>query len=148
MKRIITVLAIIALCELAANAQAGGISKGEKYVNYKFPDSIANSKTVLFPTATGIAPTWASDSVVVKAGEFYTYVSLDTLRGTRRVKLSAQSYVTGGAQVVIEAVRDTASTRSLIVQHSAGNDTISVNTKRKRAAWYYTGSKFVPFGVY
>lgn len=146
MKRIITVLAIVMVIALQANAQAGGISKGEKYVNYKFPDSIAASKTVLFPTSTGIAPTWASDSVVVKVKEFYTYISLDTLRGTRRVKLSAQSYVTGGAQVVIEAVRDT-TTRSLIVQHAAGNDTISVATK-KRAAWFYTGSKFVPYGVY
>lgn len=141
MKKLILFFAI-AVMAVSVNAQAGGISKGGKYVNYKFPDSIAVSKTVLFPTATSIAPLWAGDSVNVKANEFYTYVKLDTLKGTRRVKLSAQSYITGGAQVWFEAVRDTG-TQKLILQHSAGNDTVKVSGQ-KGIAVYYTGSKFLP----
>lgn len=147
MKKMMFLCATVFALLLSANAvqaQAGGIAKGSKYVNWKFPDSITVSKTVTFPTAATLAPTWASDSVNVKSGEFYTYVSLDTLKGTRRVKLSAQSYLTGGAQLVVEAVSDTA-TRSFILMQAAGNDTLSV-TGRKRLQLYYTGSKFVPVG--
>ncbi|MCS6935928.1 MAG: hypothetical protein NZM35_12390 [Chitinophagales bacterium] len=138
---IITVMTVISYnCQ----GQAGGISKAGKFVNYKFPDSIAGSKTVLFPTGVSKTAGWASDSTNLKVGEFYNYVLLDTLKGTRRVKLSTQSYVTTGAQLVLEAVRDTA-TRNLVVVQGSGNDTLSI-TGRKRMQLFYTGSKWVPVG--
>lgn len=148
MKKIIFAVATMLLVATTStvNAQAGGITKSGKYVNYKFPDSITVSKTVLFPTATTLSPSYTSDSINVKVGEFYTYLTVPQLTAQRRVRLTNQSYLTGGAQLVVDATAD-GTARNLIVIHSAGSDTLSV-TSKKRAAWLYTGSKWVPYGTW
>jgi hypothetical protein len=146
MKKLIYAVAILLTMAISidSSAQAGGITKYGKYVNYKFPDSIATSKTVVFPTATTLAPSYTSDSINVKVGEFYTILTVPQLTAQRRVKLTNQSYLTGGAQLVIDATAD-GTARNLIVIHSAGSDTLSVTSKR-RGTWTYTGSKWLPSG--
>jgi hypothetical protein len=149
MKNFIYIIATTLLMAVAftheAMAQAGGITKNGRFVNWRFPDAITQSKTVTFPTATSLAPAWVGDSTSISVGEFYTYVAPATITATRRIKLSSQSYLTAGAQLVIDAVADT--TRSLIIVQPAGNDTISVPTN-KHILLYYTGSKWVPVGTY
>lgn len=149
MKKIVTILfAAILLAGSAqvANAQAGGIIKKGKYVNWKFPDSIAYSKTVVFPTAGRFTPAWQEDSANVNVIEFSTWLRLDTLKQTKRVMLSTQSYITPGAQLVMQAVTDTG-TRKLIIIQNQQADTISFKGN-KNMSWYYQGSKFIPISQY
>lgn len=144
MKNFIILISIITIAFTTAAAQgAGGITKNGKYVNYKFPDAITSSKTVLFPTATATAPSaWVSDSLNVNVGEFYSYVALPTIGATRRVKLSTQSYLTGGATLVVEAATSDTTTRSLIIVQPTVSDTLFLN-KRSVLQLYYTGTKWV-----
>ena len=148
-----TVLKTLAVCAIIITALAfsttsggGGIAKGEKYVNYSFPDSISASETVLFPTYEGKAPAWVSDSANVKVGEFYTYVAPTTaLSATRRIKLSTQTYVTGGAHLWIEATSD--SIRNLVIVQSTRSDTVSVRYKNSMQM-LYTGSVWIPVSTF
>lgn len=144
MKKLFAFVAIIATTVFTVNAQgAGGITKNGKFVNYKFPDAITASKTVLFPTATATAPSaWVSDSLNVSCGEFYNYVALPALSATRRVKLSTQSYLTGGANLVLDATSIDTTTQSLIIVQPSGSDTVGVSSA-KTLLLYYTGSKWV-----
>lgn len=150
MKSIFSILFIVAMMSYTAVAQgAGGISKGSKYVNYKFPDGITTSKTVLFPTSSATTATFVSDSVNVNVKEVYNYVELPAQAATRRVKLSNQTYLSGGEQLVIQGASTNTTPRNLIIQYSGGGpDTLQVTNRTNRIQYYFTGTKWVPVSKY
>lgn len=141
------VFAAVAATNADANAQAGGITKGNKNQTWKFADSIPASTITLFPSFDYRTPSYTGDSVVVKASQSITYVKLDSMTANRRVTLAVpQSYFKGGEVLYLQAVSD--ASRSLIVQqHNYRYDTITVNTRKKvQAVW--NGSKWEITGTY
>jgi len=145
-KLLLAGMAVVALLTTAidTNAQAGGITKGGKTQSWKFADSITTSTVHLFPSYESKSGAWTADSFVLKPVHANTFVTLDSLTATRRVKLSANSYFKGGELLYFYAKADS---QKLVVVQSVGNDTFTVDPK-KRVGYVYTGSSFHPFAEY
>jgi len=105
MKKLLSVclLALTMTLMTADVAEAQGLNYGGVKVEFTFPQDIEANKKTLFPTYGAVSADYAA-TVAAEVGEFYTYLTLDTMTGNLTLNVTVNSWVTEGALLYVETI--------------------------------------------
>jgi hypothetical protein len=132
------------IAALGIGAMAVQMIGNGKRVLFTFPIGLTENKTFLFPSFDLRNKTFAANDTI-SVHQLYTYLRVDTLKGTYNVVLNVQQHVTPGAAFYIQFGKDDTVRTAYIKQGASNIDTVSV-TGNKIKRWYlFNGSRFEKF---
>lgn len=119
------------------------IGKGKR-VGFTFPNGLTENKTFLFPTFDLKDKNYTANDTI-QVYQLYTYLKVDTVRGTYNVVLNVANHVTPGAAFYIQVGKDTAVRTVYVKQGESNIDTISVSSNKVKRWYLFNGSRFEKF---
>jgi hypothetical protein len=126
-------------------ADAQGISSKGKKVQFLFPDSLSESKSILFPTFQSLSSAYAT-TVQFDVEEFYTYLDVDTMTGNLTLNAVPTAQLTPGAFLFIRTIANDDGRTVVFGSHLEAPNMTTDSLSHRMNSFIYTGSTFRRFG--
>lgn len=115
-----------------------------KRVLFTFPMGLTEHKTFLFPSFDLQNKTYTANDTI-NVHQLYTYLKVDTLKGTYNVVLNVQPHVTPGATFYVQFGNNDTTRTAYIKQGTTYIDTVTVSGNKIKRWYLYNGYKYEKF---